>query len=56
MISSGKKRAASPTPTKTGGTATVLKEKMLQLKKGIPKVSLPAHFYGDRTKFQAYVL
>jgi hypothetical protein len=56
MAPSGKERALSPTPTETGTVATVSKEEMLQLKKGIPKVSPPVHFYGDRTKFQAYVL
>jgi hypothetical protein len=56
MAPSGKERAASPTPTETGNVATMSKEEMLQLKKGIPKVSLLAYFYGDRTKFQAYVL
>jgi hypothetical protein len=56
MAPSGKERAASPTPTETGNVATVSKEEMLQLKRGVPKVSPLAHFYGDRTKFQAYVL
>jgi hypothetical protein len=51
MAPLGKERAASPTPTKTGNVATVSKEEMLQLKRGVPKVSPPAHFYGDRTKF-----
>jgi hypothetical protein len=56
MAPLGKKRAVSPTPTETGNVATISKEEMLQLKKGVPKVSPPAHFYGNRTKFQAYVL
>jgi hypothetical protein len=56
MAPSGKEKAASPTPTETGNVATVSKEEMLQLKRGVPKISPPAHFYGDRTKFQAYVL
>jgi hypothetical protein len=56
MAPSGKERATSPTPTETGDAATVSKEEMLQLKRGVPKVSSPAYFYGDRAKFQAYVL
>jgi hypothetical protein len=56
MAPLGKERAASPTPTETGNVATVSKEEMLQLKRGVPKVSPPAHFYGDRAKFQTYVL
>jgi hypothetical protein len=56
MAPSGKERAASPTLTETGNAATVSKEEMLQLKRRVPKVSPSAHFYGDRTKFQAYVL
>jgi hypothetical protein len=51
-----KERAASPTPIKTGNVANILKEEILQLKRGVPKVSPPVHFYGDRTKFQIYVL
>jgi hypothetical protein len=56
MAPSGKERAASPTPTETDNVATVSKEEMLQLKRGVPKVSPLAHFYGDKAKFQAYVL
>jgi hypothetical protein len=51
MAPSGKERAPSPTLTETGNTAGASKEDILQLKKGIPKVSPPAHFYGDRAKF-----
>jgi hypothetical protein len=51
MAPSGKERAVSPTPIETGNVATVLKEEMLQLKRGVPKVSPPVYFYGDRTKF-----
>jgi hypothetical protein len=56
MAHLGKERATSPTLTETGTVATISKEEMMQLKKGIPKVSPPAHFYRDKTKFQAYVL
>jgi hypothetical protein len=56
MAPSGKERAASSTPTESGNTANIAKEDTLQLKKGISKVSLPAHFYGDKAKFQAYIL
>jgi hypothetical protein len=51
MAPSGKEKAASPTPTETGNVATVSKKEILQLKRGVPKVSPSAHFYGDRTKF-----
>jgi hypothetical protein len=56
MAPSGKERAVSLTPTESGNTASVAKEDALQLKRGVPKVSPPAHFHGDRAKFQAYVL
>jgi hypothetical protein len=51
MAPLGKERAASLTPTESGNTANVAKEDILQLKRGVPKVSPPAHFYGDRAKF-----
>jgi hypothetical protein len=60
MAPSGKERASSPTPTETGSivaaTATTQKEDALLLKKGYPRVAVPSPFYGDRSKFNAYVL
>jgi hypothetical protein len=61
MASSGKERALSPTPTETGSTvattsATTPKEDALLLKKGVPRVSAPSPFHGDRSRFNAYVL
>jgi hypothetical protein len=60
MAPSGKERAASLTPTETGTstTATVIaaKDDALLLKKGTVKVQVPTAFYGDRSKFKAYVL
>jgi hypothetical protein len=57
---SGKERADSLTPTETGTsiTATVVaaKDDALLLKKGTVKVQVPTAFYGDRSKFKAYVL
>jgi hypothetical protein len=61
MAPSGKERAASPTPTETGGTmntaiAVAAKDDALLLKKGTVKVQVPTAFYGERSKFKAYVL
>jgi hypothetical protein len=62
MAPSGKERASSLTPTETGSTvaattsATTPKEDPLLLKKGYPRVAVPSPFYGDRNKFNAYVL
>jgi hypothetical protein len=64
MAPSGKERASSPTPTKTGSTvatpattsATTPKEDAILLKKGSPRVAVPSPFHGDRSKFNAYVL
>jgi hypothetical protein len=57
---SGKEKAASPTLTETGTstTATVItaKNDTLLLKKETVKVQVPTVFYGDRSKFKAYVL
>jgi CheY-specific phosphatase CheX len=56
MASSGKERAASSTLTEIGNVIIMSKEEMLQLKREVLKILPPAHFYEDRTKFQAYVL
>jgi hypothetical protein len=59
MASSGKERAVSLTPTKSGSTAAtaaVNKDDLLLLKKGTLKVIVPTAFHGDRSKFKAYVL
>jgi hypothetical protein len=59
MAPSEKERAVSPTPTETGAsTATVVtaKDDALLLKKGTVKVQVPTAFYGERSKFKAYVL
>jgi hypothetical protein len=55
MASSGKERAVSLTPTELGSVA-VTKDDPLLIKKGAPKVAVPTTFYGDRSKFKAYVL
>jgi hypothetical protein len=60
MAPSGKERAASPTPTETGTlispTVIAAKDDALLLKKETVKVQVPTAFYGDRSKFKAYVL
>jgi hypothetical protein len=60
MAPSGKERAASPTPTEIGTSTTPIvaaaKDDALLLKKGTVKVQVPTAFYGDRSKFKAYVL
>jgi hypothetical protein len=60
MAPSGKERTVSPTPTETGAstTATVItaKDDALLLKKGTVKVQVPTAFYGEKSKFKAYVL
>jgi hypothetical protein len=56
MASLGKERAVSPTLTKLGSMAAIIKKNALLLKKGVPKVLASAYFYGDRAKFQIYVL
>jgi hypothetical protein len=62
MAPLGKERAVSPTLIETGSiiaataSATTFKEDAFLLKKGSPKVAVPSPFYGDRSKFNAYVL
>jgi hypothetical protein len=61
MASLGKERAVSLTSTKTGSiiiTATVIaaKDDALLFKKETVKVQVPTAFYGERSKFKAYVL
>jgi hypothetical protein len=60
MASSGKEKAVSPTPTEIGAsiTTTVIaaKDDALLLKKETVKVQVPTAFYGERSKFKAYVL
>jgi hypothetical protein len=62
MAPSGKERALSLTPTKIGSiiatiiSTTAPKEDAILLKKGVPKVLVPTPFYGDRSKFNIYVL
>jgi hypothetical protein len=60
MAPSGKERAASPTSTETGILITFIvtaaKDDALLLKKETVKVQIPTAFYGDRSKFKAYVL
>jgi hypothetical protein len=58
----GEKRAASLTLTEIGSTAAASaavitsKEDVLLLKRGSPKVVIPSPFFGDKSKFNAYVL
>jgi hypothetical protein len=63
MAPSEKERALSPTPTETDSTVaattsatTTPKEDVILLKKGYPRVAVPSPFYGDRSKFNTYVL
>jgi hypothetical protein len=60
MAPLGKERVASPTLTETGILITPIvvaaKDDALLLKKGTVKVQVPTAFYGDRSKFKAYVL
>jgi hypothetical protein len=60
MAPSGKERAASLTPTEIGTLITPIvtaaKDDALLLKKKTVKVQVPTAFYGDRSKFKAYVL
>jgi hypothetical protein len=59
MAPTGKERAVSPAPTESdsvAASAAANKDDSLLLKKGIPKVAVLTAFYGDRSKFKAYVL
>jgi hypothetical protein len=57
---SGKERAASLISTETGTLTTPIvaaaKDDALLLKKETVKVQVSTAFYGDRSKFKAYVL
>jgi hypothetical protein len=62
MAPSGKERASSLTLTEIGSTviaitsAIIPKKDAILLKKGFPRVAVPSLFYGNKSKFNAYVL